>query len=55
MQVMEDFYTRVLEFTVTDRGRLPIGTTGKFADWYSRAAILMSTIRLCWFPADRRR
>jgi catechol-2,3-dioxygenase len=32
MQVMEDFYTRVLDFTVTDRGRLPIGDTGKFAD-----------------------
>lgn len=24
--VMEDFYTRVLEFTVTDRGQLPRGT-----------------------------
>lgn len=26
LTVMEDFYTRVLEFTVTDRGQLPRGT-----------------------------
>lgn len=32
IKVMEDFYTRVLEFTVTDRGRLPTGEPGKFAD-----------------------
>jgi hypothetical protein len=30
--VMEDFYTRVLEFTVTDRGRLPASEPGKFVD-----------------------
>lgn len=31
LSVMEDFYTRVLEFTVTDRGQLP-GENGKPAD-----------------------
>lgn len=31
LRVMEDFYTRVLEFSVTDRGQLP-GENGKPMD-----------------------
>jgi catechol-2,3-dioxygenase len=32
IRAMEDFYTRVLDFTVTDRGRLPTSEPGRFAD-----------------------
>jgi len=32
LPLMEDFYTRVLEFTVTDRGQLPSEVDGKVAD-----------------------
>jgi catechol-2,3-dioxygenase len=32
MSTMEDFYTRVLDFTVTDRGQLATSEPGKFAD-----------------------